>query len=801
MKNIFTSAMLILLSTTGSFGQVCTDTNALGSASNIYTIGLTESNAIAVNNDLNTIVFVHRNDASIFGGHSGNLRYDISTDNGVNWTSNLGPLNPASVNGTNAARYPNIALYNPPSNTDPNNAYLSYYAPTVATTWDSHVSGVRKLDGTGNTENYNQASITQTLIPRSMCKGAPGNYWAIDAVFNGSQITGYRILKGVWNGTNDIVWSVNATFSPAFNLNSTGSSFTGDFAIGFDPSGQIGWAVMLTDISTVTTGFSFDPVFYKTVNGGTTWSAPEQVDLSQFGCISSIITAGNSATAAFDVDITVDSLGTPHALMCVGSGPGTYSIFFTQAHHMYDITREQGFWNAVDLGNVPGGRNTFGTAPNQLSMDMEPQASRTDDGTKVFFSWSGSDITPVSEAPNLFGAGYDVVTKKWTQMKDFSTCNPATSGSILFPKMAENVLELPGGWELPIVYAELTVANDLLSPTNFVYLDSLMFTQADFVTPLCVAPVTFTNPDTVTLCPGGSVVLSLSGTYNKVLWSNGMGTNGIFVSNPGWYYVTVRSNCCIGRDSLFVMVDVLTTSAFSSNPTDLSVGFTDMSTGSPSTWLWDFGDGSTSNLQNPTHLYSAAGTYTICLMTSDGCAPDTICNTITVTCTSPPPNFSFFIGAGGNGLNVDFSDLSNGSPFSWLWDFGDGTSSTLQNPSHVYSISGSYTACLTTQDPCGTDSVCFTVIVDVTALDELMELNIHVYPNPTEDKLHVEATGLNGQDWTLNLLNTLGEVFWTRSGIGEKIEETLITEHLAPGVYFLQIQSASSSSQYKVVKE
>ncbi len=802
MKNHHVISLLSLLFSMSSFGQICTDTNALGSASNIFSIGLTESNAIAVNNDLSTLVFVYRNNASLFGGHSGQLRYDISTDNGINWSSNLGVLNPNSVNGVNAARYPNIALYNPPSNTNPGNAYLCYYAPTVATTWSSHVSGVRKLDGTGNTENYNQAAITQTLIPRSLCKGAPGVYWAIDAVYNGTAVTGYRILKGVWNVSNDLVWSVNATLTPSFNTSYSGQSFTSDFAIGFDPTGQIGWACILTDISTVTSGFSFDPVFYRTTNGGATWSLPEQVDLSQFGCVSSIITTNNSATAAFDLDLTVDMNGNPHALMCVGNGPGTYSIFFTQTHHMFDITREKGLWNAVDLGNVPGGRNTFGTAPDQLSMDMEPQASRTDDGSKVFFSWSGSDIAPVAQAPNLFGAAFDVVSKLWTPMKDFSTCNSATSGAILFPKMSENVLNVAGGWELPVVYAKPTVPSDLLSPTDFVYLDSLKFTQSDFVTPQCTATVTFSNPDTVHLCAGANVVLSVSGSYSKVLWDNGSSTTGVLASAPGWYYVTVRSNCCIGRDSLFVVIDPLTVSAFSTQPNELIVDFTDLSTGSPTTWYWDFGDGTTSTQQNPTHIYAAAGTYTVCLMTNNGCVFDTICQTITLTCASPTTaSFTSTIGVGGNDLSVNFFDASGGSPTSWLWDFGDGTTSTAQSPNHLYATSGTYTVCLTIQDPCGIDSLCETITIVVAALDELSTAKVSLFPNPTDDILRINASGWAGQDWTLNLLSTIGEAIWTLSGSGNTIDETIHTHHLAAGVYFIQLQTEYGSGQYKVVKK
>ncbi len=800
MKKIYFASLISLLSISTFFGQNCTDTTAVGSASNAYSTALTESNAIAVDNDLNTLVFIHRNNVIPYGGHSGQLRYDISTDNGVNWTSNLGILNPTSVNGTNAARYPNVALYNPPNNTNPSNAYLSYYAPTVATTWNGHVSGVRKLDGTGNTENYNQAGATQTLIPRSMCKGAPGVYWAIDAVFNGTAVTGYRILKGTWNGTNDVVWGIDTTFTPAFNINFNGTVFTSDFAIGFDPTGQFGWACIITDISSTTGGFSLDPVFYRTTDAGATWSTPEQVDLSQFSCISSFITTNNFATAAFDMDITVDMNGNPHALMCVGSGPGQYSIFFTQEHRMFDITREKGMWNAVDLGLVPGVRNTFGTAPNQLSMDMEPQVSRTDDGSKVFFSWSGSDVTPVPHSPNLFGAAYDVATNMWTTMKDFTSCDASTNGKIILPKMSENVLELTGSWRLPIIYAEPTDTSDLLAPTNYVYLDSLQFTQSDFATPQCSATVNFTNPDTVHFCEGGNVILTLSGSYSKILWDNGSATTGILASSPGWYPVTVRSNCCIGRDSIFVVVDSLTTSAFNSTPNDLFVNFTDQSSGTITTWFWDFGDGNTSNLQNPTHTYSAAGTYTVCLQTSDGCTPDTVCQTITVTCVTATANFTANIGVGGNDLNVAFTDASVGSPASWFWDFGNGVTSTMQNPNYNYPSSGTYTVCLTIQDSCGTDSICQNIQIDVTSLKELFAPNVSIYPNPTEDILHVDASGLNGQDWTLRLLNAIGEEYLTISGTGKTIEETLETSQLAAGVYFLEVQSESGAVRFKVMK-
>src|SRR5206468_3344783 len=106
-------------------------TKTLGSASNIISIFSNRPNQIVVDNDLNTVIFIHRNDASIFGGISGYLRYDISTDNGNTWAVNQGVLNPNAVQGTNAGRYPQVGLYNPPGNPSIANAKLIYYAPTT----------------------------------------------------------------------------------------------------------------------------------------------------------------------------------------------------------------------------------------------------------------------------------------------------------------------------------------------------------------------------------------------------------------------------------------------------------------------------------------------------------------------------------------------------------------------------------------------------------------------------------------------------------------------------------------------
>jgi PKD repeat protein len=190
--------------------------------------------------------------------------------------------------------------------------------------------------------------------------------------------------------------------------------------------------------------------------------------------------------------------------------------------------------------------------------------------------------------------------------------------------------------------------------------------------------------------------------------------------------ITIPYNC----DSLIA--------GFTSSTTGLSTNFTDISTaggGSIFTWNWNFGDPSsgvndTSTLQNPNHVFTATGSYTVCLIISGGFLTpgiicyDTICQTITVS----DPCDSLFAGftSTGTGLNFNFTDISTmgggGVIAGWYWDFGDPSSgpannSILQNPSHTFTAPGTYNVCLMVSgtNTAGTigchDTICQTITV------------------------------------------------------------------------------------------
>ena len=160
---------------------------------------------------------------------------------------------------------------------------------------------------------------------------------------------------------------------------------------------------------------------------------------------------------------------------------------------------------------------------------------------------------------------------------------------------------------------------------------------------------------------------------------------------------------------------------FSGTPTSgnapLAVTFTDSSTNTPTSWSWNFGDSNTSTVQNPSHTYSAAGTYTVALTATNayGNNTKTQTNYITVNSGGSAP-VAAFTGAAPTGgptpLAVSFTDQSTNTPTSWSWTFGDGGTSTAQSPSHTYTTVGIYTVTLTATNSHGSNTATYSGYVE-----------------------------------------------------------------------------------------
>src|SRR5207249_3990491 len=143
--------------------------------------------------------------------------------------------------------------------------------------------------------------------------------------------------------------------------------------------------------------------------------------------------------------------------------------------------------------------------------------------------------------------------------------------------------------------------------------------------------------------------------------------------------------------------------AFTSSCTALTCSFTSTSSdpdGSISAYSWTFGDGATSTAQNPSHTYAVGGTYTVTLKVTDNeGATASTSKSVTVTAPNQPPTAAFT--ASCSGLTCSFTSSSSdpdGSISAYSWTFGDGATSTSQNPSHTYGAAGTYTVTLKVTD-------------------------------------------------------------------------------------------------------
>ena len=201
------------------------------------------------------------------------------------------------------------------------------------------------------------------------------------------------------------------------------------------------------------------------------------------------------------------------------------------------------------------------------------------------------------------------------------------------------------------------------------------------------------------------------GFLQPKLYSSTAGTlRDITVGNNGAFTAQVGYDLCTGLGSpcseLFTYLSTNITTftpitSFTSNVTSgvipLSVQFIDTSINSPTSWSWNFGDGGTSTSRNPVYIFRTAGTFTVTLTATNTAGSNTYQQTINTQSRVALRPVSLF-----NGLSVNFRDSSTNSPTSWIWNFGDGTSSTLQNPTHVFSRAGTYTIKLTVRNTAGT---------------------------------------------------------------------------------------------------
>jgi len=244
---------------------------------------------------------------------------------------------------------------------------------------------------------------------------------------------------------------------------------------------------------------------------------------------------------------------------------------------------------------------------------------------------------------------------------------------------------------------------------QFIPIDEQCPDRASFITGT-FQKIVYTEGAFFAACPGDMVQFKIAGG-SSYRWDFDDGNTSTLqyplhaYGSEGIYNASViATNSCGRKDTLYSKVTIANKKSLPAyfhlsegeRATGDSITFIAESVHSSSfdsnTYLWNFGDGTTSTLKRPVHAFRKAGEYTISLTTTNGCGTSTYSQLVYINtkfrlCDA---QFNFY-----QDESVSFSDASFGNPTAWAWDFGDGTYSTEPNPTHNYLRDGIYMVTLT----------------------------------------------------------------------------------------------------------
>ncbi len=324
--------------------------------------------------------------------------------------------------------------------------------------------------------------------------------------------------------------------------------------------------------------------------------------------------------------------------------------------------------------------------------------------------------------------------------------------------------------------------------------------------------------DDRTLCPinGANIILDAGIPNAQYQWFiNGVPSGNsqtISSSISGTYSLIVTNQYgCMATDSVNITVASVLNADFSAPSTVTSgqpVNFSDISTGTITSWTWNFGGNNYSNLQNPTFTFTEPGEIPVFLVVSNGLCTDTIVKIINVLldCSTLGLNANFDINPDTLDLNANslaqFTNTSTNA-LTYEWIFHDGQVLNDPNVSKAYLAEGTYNIKLIVRNYNCVDSIEKQIVVIKPSLisnDKGLEpLQVLVYPNPTEGNLYlsfeqpiknfqVELLDVNGKNVTFQKEQLSYQNF------------KMDISHLSSGVYVLKLQNSNQQTIIRIIK-
>lgn len=340
-----------------------------GSA-NIYGVLVSSSKPLQFNPALNAVSFIHRKSASynaLPASNSGAVIAEISTDWGATWDSTC-----VWSNATQFARYPQGGIYNPPGNTNINNAYIVVSGPaTGGSGWLGSYYASKQLGSANYNNTASSATGAQQFFPNSAPTGTvlghdhsrysftstdDGKVRSLAALTNDPSGAGTLpgdtaalLMTGSFNA-GIFTWTADK-FQPNFVKASNGSvHFSGQPYMAWNQNGTIGYVVLIGALNSATlSNRGYQPVIYKTTNSGASWAMIQGIDFNSTAMtpiknpLPTTQTYTNLEVPYFNsgegIDITVDVNNKLHIVSTI---VGTYDIGNDSLGYTYLFTHPDG---------------------------------------------------------------------------------------------------------------------------------------------------------------------------------------------------------------------------------------------------------------------------------------------------------------------------------------------------------------------------------------------------------------------------------------------------------------------------
>ncbi len=608
-------------------------------------------------------------------------------------------------------------------------------------------------------------NYTATLVPASSGTGQNSDTIVIG---NANLIAGANTIK-VWtslpNGvadsdnTNDtlqvIINTVNFTISPASAITCATGSTTLSLspATGYNP-GNIQWE--------------------QSTDGGNTWTA-----ITGANAVTYIVT-GITTNRLYRVKVTNNT-----------------SVCYTNTA---TLTVQE----AVITGTTPGSR--CGTGPVTLSATGTGTSYKwytTATGGTAIFTGSPFNTPSISASTTYYVSAVNSGGCESNRTAVLATVNPLPQVNLGVDRVicpgASTTLNGTSGTS-GVTYLWNTNATTPVITVNTPGTYSIAVNNGTCIARDTIivnpAPVPVaTLPDTLSICEGQTATLDAGNTGSSYLWNNASTSQTVTAANAGLYTVKITNtfNCFITDSAQLVVVPLPVVDLGEDTTICQNTTITLDAQNTGADYLWNTG-ATTQTLD-----VNQAGIYEVVVTNAQGCvSSDTkevaVYDQISVSGFNFIPRFDLAPG------RVDFHPIDPVAVTDYHWDFGDGNTSDLEMPSHIYANNGYYTVTLRVANDCGSQDTALMINIDLAVgVTRIINRNLkfHVFPVPAREQFTVESLDPKVSISSVSLMNMIGQEIIHLKQINA-LQTNISINNVPSGDYFIRIETNEGTHTRKI---